>query len=77
MPFGEPVMAVLEKMNVGSGSAFCNYVRSEYRERCESQRAASAKRHAELAEERAAEQEREEESVSVLETDVCIRYWEY
>jgi hypothetical protein len=74
MPSGEPVEAILEKMNVGAANSFCQYVREEYNARQESQRVASAKRHAELAEERATEQEAVEESLSVSEASVQVDF---
>ena len=74
MPFGEPVVAILEKMNVDSANAFCELVRGTYSERRASKEAASAERHAELAQQAQDEQEAVETVVSLPETSVQIDF---
>ena len=74
MPFGEPIVAILEKMNVGSANAFCELVRGTYSERRTSKEAASAERHAELAQQREDEQATVETVVSLPETSIQIDF---
>ena len=48
MPYGEPCVAIVEKMNIGAANNFCSLVRETYIERKASKKAASAERHAEI-----------------------------
>ena len=74
MPFGEPVVAILEKMNVDSANAFCELVRGTYSARRTSEEAASAEREDDLAQQWADEHERGESVVSLPETSVQIDF---
>ena len=72
MPFGEPCVAVLKKMNINSANNYCALVRETYIERIKEQKAASAQRLNEL--EAKAEQEGVTEVLPVPQEVVGLDY---
>ena len=60
MPQGEPVVAIVEKMNIGAANAFCDLVRGTYNERKAEQKATSHQHHTELETQRDAENRTED-----------------
>ncbi len=69
MPFGEPVVAVVEKLNAAAMSTFCEIARGAYGER-KAEQAAQAERGSRANEER--KQAEREEAVQDTETSVVV-----
>jgi len=72
MPTGEPVVAIVEKMNIAAANGFCALVRETYNERQASKEAASHDRHEQLI--READAPTKEESTPVLQEVVGLDY---
>ena len=74
MPEGEPVVAIVEKMDIAAANNFCELVRGVYVERKESKRAASAERHADIERDRQSEPPADAEVVSLPKESVQIDF---